>query len=75
VKITDESRDKLSGYRTGRCGEWYVRVRPDGATFDLALHPFLGWEKTSAEFVGLSLDQTSRLLGVPRGELFDWGRA
>lgn len=71
MKITDEALDRWSGYRTGRYGEWLVRTRPGGAVFDLARSPFNGWEK--ADYKDLTLDQASRILGVPRGELYDWG--
>lgn len=75
MEITHTSWDYATGYRTGRCGEWYIRVRHDGVTFDLAKPPFQNWEKANQEFVGLSIDQASRLLGLPRGDLFAWGRA
>jgi hypothetical protein len=73
--ITTITRDPITGYRAGRCGDWYVRARRGGGSFDLALPPFEGWDEVSAEFIGLTLDQASRLLGMPRGELYDWGRS
>lgn len=66
--------DPMTGYRVGRCDDWFVRARPGGSSFDLALPPFEGWEDAKAEFLGLTLDQTARLLGVPRGDLHEWGR-
>jgi len=67
-------RDDMTDCRVGRCGDWYVRVRRGGASFDLALPPFDGWDDAKAEFTGLTLDQTARLLGVPQGDLYEWGR-
>jgi hypothetical protein len=72
--ISTIDRDDMTGYRVGRCGDWYVRARRDGGSFDLALPPFESWEDAKAEFIGLTLDQTARLLGVPRGDLHEWGR-
>lgn len=74
MTISGTSRDHDTGYRTGRCGNWFVRVRRDGVTFDLARPPFEGWEEAKSEFIGLTIDQASRLLEIPRGDLYDWGK-
>jgi hypothetical protein len=73
-EIVSIDRDDMTGCRVGRCGDWYVRARPNGGSFDLALPPFESWEDAKAEFIGLTLDQASRLLGVPQGDLHEWGR-
>lgn len=73
-QIRSTGRDELSGYRVGRCGDWHIRARPGGVSFNLALPPFESWDEAKAEFIGLSIDQTARLLGVPRGDLHEWGR-
>jgi hypothetical protein len=72
--ITALPPDPQTNYKVARYGEWYIRARPDGASFDLALPPFKSWEDAKTEFVGLSLDHTARLLGVARGDLHAWGR-
>jgi len=74
TEIVNTSRDHDTGYRVGRCGDWFVRVRRDGATFDLARPPFEGWADAKGDLIGLTLDQASRLLGVPRGDLYEWGK-
>lgn len=74
TEITTIDRDALTGQKVGRCGKWYVRARSGGSSFDLASPPFKSWDEAEAEFTGLTIDQTSRLLGVPKGELYAWGR-
>lgn len=73
-KIRSIDRDPLTGYRVGRCGSWYVRARPGGQAYDLARPPPESWEELRSEFTGVAIDQTARLLGVPRGDLYEWGR-
>lgn len=74
TEISTIDRDALTGQKVGRCGHWYVRARSGGSSFDLALPPFKSWEESEVEFTGLSLDQTARLLGLPQGDLYEWGR-
>lgn len=71
TEITSTAHD--DGYRTGRCGDWYIRARSKGATYDLAMPPFKRWEEARSEYMGLTLDQAARLLGIPRGDLYEWG--
>ena len=72
-EIVSIERDELTGYRVGRCGNWYVRARRDGASFELTQPPFKSWNDISSEFTGLTLNQAARLLGLPQGDLFEWG--
>lgn len=73
-KLFTIGRDDETDCRVGRCGDWYVRACRGGASFDLALPPFKSWETLASEFAGLSLDRAARALGVPQGELYEWGR-
>ena len=68
--ISTITHDAETGCRIGRCGDWYVRVRRGGVSFDLSLS-LDRWEDT---FGGMMLDQAARLLGMPQGDLYEWGR-
>jgi hypothetical protein len=72
-EIRDTSRDALTGYRVGRCGDWYVRVRRDGSSFDLMRPPFESWDDIASDSTGLTLGQAARVLGIPQGDLYRWG--
>jgi hypothetical protein len=75
--IISLGRDEMTGYRVGRCGDWYVRARRGGLAFDLRpsrYSSFSSWDDVPSDLIGLTLDQTARLLGVPRGDLHEWGR-
>lgn len=65
--ISTIGRDE-HGQRVGRCGDWYVRARR--GSYDLAL-TLDNWEGV---FSGLTIDQAARLLGLPQGDLHEWGR-
>lgn len=74
TEIISLSRDELTGYRVGRCGDWYVRARRGGSSFDLRQPTYSSWDAVPSEYIGLTLDQTARVLGIPRGDLHAWGR-
>lgn len=67
------SIDMATGWKTARCGKWIVRARPNG-TYDLAAFPFEGWDGPTVT-KDLALDHAARLLSVPRGDLYAWGRS
>lgn len=69
-QISTISRDEETGCRIGRCGDWYVRVRRGGSAYDLSL----SLERWEEMLTGMTLDQAARMLGLPQGELYDWGR-
>lgn len=66
-------RDELTGQRVGRCGDWYVRSRGRNA-FDVVPRDKFGkWDDVPSDYSGLLLDQAARMLGVPQGDLYNWG--
>ncbi len=72
--ISTVYHDDLTGRRVGRCGEWLVRAQHDGTSFDVAHPPVKSWNEIPSDSSGLPLDVAARVLGVPQGELYKWGR-
>jgi hypothetical protein len=68
--ISTITHDVETGCRIGRYGDWYVRVRRGGVSFDLSL----SLDRREDTFGALTLDQAARMLGMARGDLYEWGR-